>query len=289
MVIDFHTHIFPPWIRERRDEYVKRDRCFSLLYSQQKAKLATAEELIASMDEARVDLSVVLNIGWASHELCVETNDYILDSVSRYPDRLIGFCSVQPEAGDAAMVELERCAKAGAGGIGEMRSDVQGFNLADKEMMKPLVDAVVEHNLIFLTHSSEPVGHQYSGKGSITPDVIYSFILNFPDLKLVCAHWGGGLPFYGLMPEVAKALSNVFFDTAATAFLYRPQIFEEVSNIVGSDKILFGTDYPLIPQERITAQIQSLGLTEEIKAKILGGNAQRLLFKIERSEVGKKH
>lgn len=241
------------------------------------------------MDEARVDLSVVLNIGWASHELCVETNDYILDSVSRYPDRLIGFCSVQPEAGDAAMVELERCAKAGAGGIGEMRSDVQGFNLADKEMMKPLVDAVVEHNLIFLTHSSEPVGHQYSGKGSITPDVIYSFILNFPDLKLVCAHWGGGLPFYGLMPEVAKALSNVFFDTAATAFLYRPQIFEEVSNIVGSDKILFGTDYPLIPQERITAQIQSLGLTEEIKAKILGGNAQRLLFKIERSEVGKKH
>jgi len=289
VVIDFHTHIFPPWVKERRGEYVERDRCFSLLYSQQKAKLATAEELIASMDEARVDLSVVLNIGWASHELCVETNDYILDSVSRYPDRLIGFCSVQPKAGDAATVELERCAKAGAEGIGEMRSDVQGFNLADKEMMKPVADAVVEHNLVFLTHSSEPVGHQYSGKGSITPDVLYSFILNFPDLKLVCAHWGGGLPFYGLMPEVAKALSNVFFDTAATAFLYRPQVFEEVSNIVGSDKILFGTDYPLIPQKRITAQIQSLGLTEEIKAKILGGNAQRLLSKIERSEVGKKH
>jgi predicted TIM-barrel fold metal-dependent hydrolase len=173
--------------------------------------------------------------------------------------------------------------------VGEMRSDVQGFNLADKKVMQPLVDAVEEHNLILLTHSSEPVGHQYNGKGSITPDVLYSFILNFPDLKLVCAHWGGGLPFYGLMPEVAKALSNVFFDTAATAFLYRPQIFEEVSNIVGSDKIVFGTDYPLIPQKRITAQIQSLGLAEEIKAKILGGNAQRLLSKIERSEVGKKH
>lgn len=289
MFIDFHTHIFPPWVKERRDEYVKRDRCFSLLYSQQKAKLATAEELIASMDEAGVDLSVVLNIGWVRHELCIETNDYILDAVSRYPDRLIGFCSVQPKAGDAAIVELERCAKAGAGGIGEMRSDVQGFNLADKEMMKPLVDAVVEHNLIFLTHSSEPVGHQYNGKGSITPDVLCSFILNFPDLKLVCAHWGGGLAFYALMPEVAEALSNVFFDTAATAFLYRPQIFEQVSNIVGSDKLLFGTDYPLTPQKRITAQIRSLGLAEETKAKILGGNAQRLLSKIERSEVGKKH
>jgi len=289
VVIDFHTHIFPPWIRERRDEYVKRDPCFSLLYSEQKARLATAEELIASMDKARVDLSVALNIGWASHELCIETNDYILDSVSRYPDRLVGFCSVQPKAGDAAIAELERCARAGTQGIGEMRSDVQGFSLADKEVMKSLVDVAVKHDLIFLTHSSEPVGHQYNGKGSITPDVLYSFILNFPDLKLVCAHWGGGLPFYGLMPEVARALSNVFFDTAATAFLYRPEIFEEVSKIVGSDKILFGTDYPLIPQERIAAQVQSIGLAEEIKAKILGGNAQRLLSKVERSEVGKKH
>ncbi|GAI11657.1 unnamed protein product, partial [marine sediment metagenome] len=80
MIIDLHTHIFSPWVRERRDEYIKRDPCFSLLYSQQKAKLATAEELIASMDETGVDLSVVLNIGWASHELCVETNDYILNS-----------------------------------------------------------------------------------------------------------------------------------------------------------------------------------------------------------------
>ncbi len=288
MIIDFHTHIFPPWVRERRDEYIKRDHCFSVLYSQQKAKLATAEELIASMDVAGVDLSVALNIGWASHELCVETNDYILDSISRYSDRLIGFCSVQPKAGDAAIVELERCARAGARGIGEMRSDVQGFNLTDKTMMKPLVDAAEEHNLIFLTHSSEPVGHQYMGKGSITPDILYSFITNFPELKLVCAHWGGGLPFYALMPEVAEAFSNVFFDTAATVFLYQPQIFEEVSNIVGSDKILFGTDYPLISQKRIMAQIQSLELTEEVKAKILGGNAQKLLSKLERSEVAKK-
>ena len=168
-----------------------------------------------------------------------------------------------------------------------MRSDVQGFDLTDKAMMKPLVDVAVEHNLIFLSHSSEPVGHQYIGKGSITPDVLYSFILNFPDLMLVCAHWGGGLPFYGLMPEVAKVLSNVFFDTAATVFLYQPQIFEEVSNIVGSDKILFGTDYPLIPQNRVMAQIQALGLAEEVKAKILGGNAQKLLSKVERSGIAK--
>ena len=283
MIIDFHTHIFPPWLKERRDEYIKRDPCFSLLYSQPKAKMATAEEVVASMDEAGIDLSVVLNAGWVSHELCVETNDYILDAISRYPERLVGFCAIQPKAGDAAIAELERCAKAGAKGIGELRSDTQGFDLTDETMLKPIVEAALKHDLIFLTHSSEPVGHEYFGKGSITPDILYSFIMGFPNLKLVCAHWGGGLPFYALMPEVAKALANVFFDTAATVFLYQPQIFEEVSNIIGSDKILFGTDYPLMHQNRVIAQIQSSQLPEEDKARILGANAQKLLCKDGRS------
>jgi predicted TIM-barrel fold metal-dependent hydrolase len=283
VIIDFHTHIFPPWLRERRDEYIKRDPCFSLLYSQPKAKMATAEELLASMDEAGIDLSVALNIGWVNHELCVKTNDYILDSVSRYSTRLVGFCAIQPAAGDAAIAELERCAKSGAKGIGELRSDVQGFNLTDETTMKPLVDAALKHDLIFLTHSSEPVGHEYSGKGSLTPDILYSFITGFPNLKLVCAHWGGGLPFYTLMPEVAEALANVFFDTAATVFLYKPEIFEQVSQIIGSDKILFGSDYPLIHQNRVLAQIQSAQLSEEDKARILGANAQKLLCLDERS------
>ncbi len=285
VIIDFHTHIFPPWVREKRNEYIKRDPCFSLLYSQPKAKMATAEELVASMNETKVDLSVVLNIGWASQELCVETNDYILDSISRYPDRLIAFCSVQPKEEDAAIIEVERCARAGARGIGEMRPDVQGFNLTDKMIMQPLVDVAVTHNLIFLTHSSEPVGHQYAGKGEVTPTILYSFIVNFPDLKVVCAHWGGGLPLHALMPEVARALANVSFDTAATILLYQAGIFKQVSNIIGSDKILFGTDYPLISQNRIIAQIQSLELGEEDKAKILGGNAQKLLSTVEGSEI----
>jgi predicted TIM-barrel fold metal-dependent hydrolase len=284
VIIDFHTHIFPPWLRERRDEYIKADPCFSLLYSQPKARIATAEELLASMDEAGISVSVVLNAGWISHELCVKTNDYILDSVSRYPTRLVGFCAIQPRAGDAAVAELERCAKAGAKGIGELRSDVQGFDLADKTTMKPLIDAALKHDLIFLTHSSEPVGHEYPGKGSITPDILYSFITGFPNLKLVCAHWGGGLPLYALMPEVAKALANVFFDTAATVFLYKPEIFEQMSGIIGSDKILFGTDYPLMHQNRVIAQIQSSQLSEEDKARILGANAQKLLCRDEGSK-----
>jgi predicted TIM-barrel fold metal-dependent hydrolase len=277
MIVDFHTHVVPPGIKERRDEYLGHDACFSLLYAEPEAKLATAEEVIASMDEHGIDKSVILNLGWVSHELCVETNDYILEAIARYPKRLIGFCAIQPLAGDKALKELERCARNGAKGIGEMRPDVQGFDLKDGKIMKPIIEAVMEHDLIFLTHASEPVGHQYCGKGNITPEVIYHFILSFPDLKLVCAHWGGGLPFYALMPEVDKALSNVYFDTAATPFLYKPQIFKQVADIIGSDRILFGSDYPLLSPRRIIDQIESTGLSQKDKAKILGGNAQKLL------------
>ena len=277
MIIDFHTHVVPPGIKERRAEYLGRDTCFSLLYAEPKAKLITAEELITAMDEYEIDKSVILNLGWTSHELCVETNDYILEAITRYPQRLIGFCVIQPLAGDKALKELERCALNGAKGIGEMRPDVQGFDFRDSSVMKPVIEATIEHNLIFLTHASEPVGHQYFGKGSITPEVIYPLILNFPNLKLVCAHWGGGLPFYALMPEVDKALSNVYFDTAATPFLYKPQIFRQVADITGSDKILFGSDYPLLSPRRVIAQLESAELSQKDIAKILGGNAQKLL------------
>jgi len=277
VIIDFHTHVIPPQVKENRADYISRDHCFSLLYSQPKAKLVTAEETIATLDECGIDKAVILNLGWQSHELCMETNDYILESVTKHPKRLIGFCTIQPSAGDNALKEIERCARNGAKGIGEMRPDVQGFDLRDTKTMKQLVDLIVAYDLIFLIHASEPVGHYYAGKGEITPSVIYPFIMDFPQLNLVCAHWGGGLPFYALMPEVKKAFTNVYFDTAATPFLYKPQIFHQVIDILGSDKILFGSDYPLLSPKRIIDQIESVELKKEEKIEVLGGNAKKLL------------
>ena len=277
MIIDFHTHIFPPRIKQDPGKYIDSDAGFALIYSSPKAKLATADELIASMDEEGIDISVVLNIGWTTHELCVETNDYILESVARYPQRLIGFCTVQPRSLEAALTEIERCAQGGIRGIGEMRPDMQLLDLRDETVMVPFIEAMTRHNLILLTHASEPVGHEYPGKGAITPDILYPLITNFPDLTVVCAHWGGGLPFYALMPEVKRAMDNVFFDTAASPFLYSPQIYNQVIQLVGAERILFGSDYPLLAPSRLLNEIKSLNLPEETERLILAGNAQRLL------------
>lgn len=278
MIIDFHTHIFPPYIDENRGEYIKRDPCFGALYSSEKAKLATADELIASMDRDGVDVSVIVNIGWSSHELCLETNDYILESVSRYPERLVGFCAVQPNSTDETLKEIERCVKGGAKGIGELRPDTQQIDLNDDKIIAPFAEVLIKHSLILLVHASEPAGHGYPGKGAVTPEILYPFINAHPGITLVCAHWGGGLPFYELMPEVGKALKNTYYDTAASPFLYKSEIYGQVNRLAGAEKILFGSDYPLLSQVRLIEEIRESDLSEDEKELVLSGNARKLLL-----------
>lgn len=275
MIIDFHTHVFPPKMKENRDHYIERDPCFAMLYSRREAELATAEEL--AMDEAGINVSVIVNIGWTTHELCVETNDYILESVAHYSSRLVGFCAVQPSSCEAAVAEIEHCAKAGIKGVGEVRPDLQLFDLLDDTVMEHLAAALRKYDLVLLTHTSEPSGQGYPSKGGITPEVLYPLFTRFPDLTVVCACWGGGLPFYALMPEVKQALGNVFFDTAASAFRYSTRVYNQVVQLVGAGRILFGSDYPSLSQDRALNDVISADLLAEARSLILSGNAQRLL------------
>lgn len=277
MIIDFHTHVLPPRIKEKRAKYVEDDPSFALIYADPRAKIATAEELIASMDENNINISVVMNYGWITHDLCVETNEYILESVARFPKRLIGFCAVQPNSPEAAVAEVERCVKGGAKGVGELRADLQMFDLSDDIVMSPLIEVIRKHRLILATHASEPVGHDYPGKGLLTPDILLPFLKSYPDISIVCAHWGGGLPFYSLMPEVREALKSVYFDSAASPFLYDPRVYRQVVELVGARRVLFGTDYPLLKQGRFFKEIEQAGLAEADRALFLGGNAARLL------------
>jgi hypothetical protein len=79
------------------------------------------------------------------------------------------------------------------------------------------------------------------------------------------------------MPEVKQSMNNVFFDTAASPLLYSPQIYNQVIQLVGAERILFGSDYPLLAQSRLLEEIRSLNLPEATRDLILSGNAQRLL------------
>ncbi len=256
---------------------MEKDSTFGALFSNPKAKIATAEDLISAMNESDVNLSVVMGMGWTDPGLARECNDYIIESVKEHPGRLAGFCSVNPRWGQQATKEAERCARAGLRGIGELHPDTQSFDISDSKVMSPFVEVARHYKLTLLTHASEPVGHLYSGKGKTTPDLLYRFIQNFPDVDIVCAHWGGGLPFYALMPEVSQALNNVYFDSAASPFLYTASVFQTVASLVSSYNILLGSDFPLVKQQRIIDQVKKADMSSFNKSAILGGNAARLL------------
>lgn len=140
-----------------------------------------------------------------------------------------------------------------------------------------------------MLHTNEPVGHHYPGKGHLPLAAIYALVKTLPDLRLVLAHWGGGFPFYELMPEVRGAAQNVFYDTAASPLLYTPNIFRTVVNIVGDHKVLFGSDFPLIlyPERQkepdfrpFLDEVRGVGFSPEEHANILGNNANSHFWRI---------
>jgi hypothetical protein len=94
---------------------------------------------------------------------------------------------------------------------------------------------------------------------------------------MIAAHWGGGLPFYALMPEVKVALQNASFDTAGTSLLYTPDVYERITSLVGAGSIVFGSDFPLLSQARSRARIERSGLDAEALDLIMGENARKLL------------
>ncbi len=275
MVIDIHTHIFPPLIQQDRSSYFS-DPLFRLLYSSKNAKLATAEDMIASMDKDGVELSLALNINWAEGEICKITNDYIMESMAKYPRRIAGFGTVSLNNIVAAVKEIDRCASGGIKGIGEMRLERHLLTTRDARL-DILIQALIEKKMTLLLHCSEPVGHSYPGKGDTTPELVFSIVQRYPDLSLVCAHWGGGLPFFALMPEVKKVIANTKFDTAASPLLYSSRIYQHNLEILGPDSIVFGSDYPLVSQARVLREIRNLQLPADIEEAILVQNARRIL------------
>lgn len=277
MIIDFHTHIFPRAVAEQPFRFRSLDPGFREMYSSPQARIATAEELVEAMDVAGVQIAVVSAFGWARHDLCVQHNDTIVDAVQRYPERLVGLFALASGHLPRALQEIERCAEAGLKGVGELRLDAQGWDQVEPSEMDTLVEALHERRLLLLLHASEPVGHTYPGKGAASPPRLERFLRRYPHLTVVLAHWGGGLPFYSLMPEVREVLARAYVDTAATPYLYSPQVYRVVAQLLGSERILFGSDFPLLPYRRALEHLEAGGLTPEEREQVLQSNARRLL------------
>lgn len=277
MIIDFHTHIFPKDICENREKYFPGESAFKLLYDSSKSKLIGAKEMVQTMDTQGIDRSVIFGFPWKNLEFSRKQNDYIMESVATYPDRLIGFCCLDPSGRETGR-ELERCLRGGLSGLGELAFYESGIDPASLDRLAPLMEICRNFDVPVLIHTNEPVGHTYPGKSPNTLMQIYTLVKRFPENKIVLAHWGGGIFLYSLLKkEVKETLKNVYYDTAASPFLYDPDIWLYARNLAGVDKILFGTDFPLLKPDRYFKELENSGLAEEDIHAICGGNAARLL------------
>jgi predicted TIM-barrel fold metal-dependent hydrolase len=248
-----------------------------MLYRSPQSRMVSAPELLAAMDDNGVDKSVVCGFPWQDPGLFKMHNDGIIEAVHRYPDRLIGLGCFDPGS-SAAPKEAERCLDNGLAGVGELAFYRSGIEDASLDGLAPVMDICRERGRPVLIHTNEPIGHAYPGKTPNTLAQIYRLISRFPDNIIVLAHWGGGLFFFSLLKkEVKERLRNVYFDTAASPFLYDPQIYRIAIQTVGVEKILFGSDYPLIEPRRYLEELDTLQLSREERERICGLNAAGLL------------
>jgi predicted TIM-barrel fold metal-dependent hydrolase len=294
MIIDAHAHVFPPGIIDRRAELLADEPAFAEIYADPAAKMATVDDVLASMDDAGVDRTVIVNFAWHAEALVDETNDYIIEQAARTGGRLIPFVSVyfgenagahgRAETDDAPAVarsdvrsKIRKLATAGARGIGELRPENSGYNLGNSDEADLLAWAAAAFDLPILVHASEPVGHTYPGKRGLALDALYAFARAQSGVTIIAAHWGGGMPFYALMPDVREALESMYFDTAASHLLYTPEIYRRVIDVVGAEKILWASDFPLTTQRQALERTRDAGLTDGQLSAITGGNVARLL------------
>ncbi len=277
MIIDVHTHIFPPDILSGRDLFHTGEPEFRLLYGPADSKMASAEMLIQSMDENGIDRSVVFGFPWRTAELLARHNDYVLDAAARFPDRLLPLACLD--------LFSQRCVKIAekvlidsVRGFGELAVYAAGGNMdLVLDNFKQIAVLCREKDLVLLAHANEPVGHVYPGKAPFGLDLYYDMARAAAGATLILAHWGGGLIFFELLRKHDPGLfANIYYDTAASPFVYRNDIYRVATQVAGPNKILFGSDYPLISPKRYFKEMRQSGLTDLEIDCISGKNAARI-------------
>ncbi|MEM9777322.1 MAG: amidohydrolase family protein, partial [Chloroflexota bacterium] len=289
MKIDAHIHFTPPELKQKLEQFSETEPYWGLLLNPPEGRSiqgwADPERMIADMDAAGIDKVVIVGEYFRQHENCVARNNQAIDLVKRFPNRVLALATLQPTAGDLALDELKRCLGNGLHGVGELNPYAQGVNLLDKRFLR-LTEAIVDADVPLNLHVSEEIGGYYLGKSTTPLRDYYALACRFPELKLILAHWGGGLLMYEMMPRVRKQLSRVWYDTAASPLLYpTKRIFKTALTCVSHKKILYGSDYPLLiypskmaePDMRpLPNAIDTLNLEPDIYADIMGENAARL-------------
>jgi predicted TIM-barrel fold metal-dependent hydrolase len=289
-LIDVHTHLYPKEVwrdpRQWGEDHGEQhwSNCVAPLNAITIQGWADLDTLIRDMDIAEIEKVVLLGWYWENQQTCEEQNRWYAQAIREHPDRLIAFAAINATSGQAATDSIDKAVELGFRGLGECLPQVQGHTLRDECWLK-VVEKATEADLLINLHVTEPIGHDYAGKVE-TPLEDYVWLAEtFPDTTFILAHWGGLLPLYELNPSVRHKMANVFYDTAASPLIYNKKVFRTVLDVIGPDRILYGSDYPLrlYPAEMaepnfttFLKEIRSANMTPDEEDALLYNNARRL-------------
>ena len=201
--------------------------------------------------------------------------DIVAAAVRAHPDRFSGLAGIDPTEGMKGVRELERAVRE-LGFIGAHMYP-HWFELSpDHARWYPFYAKCVELDV--------PVQMQVGQSLIYTPEqplrsvgrpiLLDGIACDFPELKIIGIHVG--IPWTDEMIAMAWKHPNVYIGSDAHSPKYWPPQFIQYLNTYGQDKVLFGTDYPVLDFRRTRDEIEALGLREEAKAKVLRDNARRV-------------
>jgi uncharacterized protein len=275
--IDFHVHLSThEWmegslgpLREATERHFRTT-----------VPIRTIDEMA---DEFRADDVMAVVLAWDAESgmgLPATTNDYVADCVRRHPDTFIGFASVDPWKGKAAINELRRAVgELGLKGL-KMHPSCQLFAPNDQRHY-PLWQAASDLGIPIIFHTGTTgLGAGVPGGGGIKlgysrPILLDDVAADFPELTIVGAHpsW----PWQDEMLAVAQHKTNVWIDLSGwSPKRWSPDLTRAVLGSL-QDRALYGSDYPFITFSKWLEAFKTHGATAEVEEKLLVGNARRLL------------
>ena len=207
-------------------------------------------------------------------------NDEIVELAKRNSDVLIPFASVDPHKGRYAVREARRLISEHAVRGFKFHPNTQAFWPNDRDVY-PLYEVIAEAGLIALFHSGQTgIGAGMPGGGGVrlkysNPMCVDDVAADFPDMDIILAH--PSFPWQDEALAVATHKPNVYIDLSGWSPKYFPPLLVRYTNTLLKDKMLFGSDYPLITPDRWLADFAKLDIRDEVRPLVLKENAARLL------------
>jgi predicted TIM-barrel fold metal-dependent hydrolase len=240
----------------------------------------TIDETIAYYRERKIGLVMFTVDAEAKMGRKRIPNEEICEAAQKNSDMMIAFASIDPHKGKMGAREARRLIEAhGVKGF-KFHPTVQDFLPYDK-MAWPIYEVIAEYKLPAIFHS----GHSGIGSGmrcggglrlqNSNPMLLEDVAIDFPDIQIVIAHpsW----PWQDEALSLALHKPNVWIDLSGWSPKYFPPQLVQYANTLLSDRMLFGSDYPLITPDRWMADFEEGGFKDKVKPGILKGNAMRLL------------